>query len=138
MPPPPKLSVIVPFYNEEDSIAPLYAAIVAAVTPLRIAFEMVFVDDGSKDSTLARAVELARRDRRIRVVKFRRNYGQTAAMAAGIEYATGEVLVTMDGDLQNDPVDIEEFLRKIDSGYDVVVGWRHHRQDNISLGESLQ
>jgi glycosyltransferase involved in cell wall biosynthesis len=128
---PLKLSVIVPFFNEQDSIGPLYAAIVGAVVPLQIPFEMVFVDDGSKDLTFARAVELARVDPRIRVVKFRRNYGQTAAMAAGIEYATGEVLVTMDGDLQNDPADIEEFLRKIDAGYDVVVGWRHQRQDKL-------
>lgn len=128
---PLKLSVIVPFFNEQDSIAPLHAAIVGAVAPLQIPFEMVFVDDGSKDATFARAVELARTDPRIRVVKFRRNYGQTAAMAAGIEYATGEVLVTMDGDLQNDPADIEEFLRKIDAGYDVVVGWRHQRQDKL-------
>jgi glycosyltransferase involved in cell wall biosynthesis len=128
---PVKLSVIVPFFNEQDSIAPLHAAIVGAVAPLQIPFEMVFVDDGSKDATLARAVEMARVDPRIRVVKFRRNYGQTAAMAAGIEYANGEVLVTMDGDLQNDPADIEEFLRKIDAGYDVVVGWRHQRQDKL-------
>ena len=128
---PIKLSVIVPFYNEQDSIAALHAAIVDAVAPLQIPFEMVFVDDGSKDQTLARAVELARKDHRIRVVKFRRNYGQTAAMAAGIEYASGEVLVTMDGDLQNDPADIEQFLRKVDAGYDVVVGWRHDRQDKL-------
>jgi glycosyltransferase involved in cell wall biosynthesis len=128
---PLKLSVIVPFFNEQDSIGPLYSAIVGAVVPLQIPFEMVFVDDGSRDLTFARAVELARVDPRILVVKFRRNYGQTAAMAAGIEYATGEVLVTMDGDLQNDPADIEEFLHKIDAGYDVVVGWRHQRQDKL-------
>lgn len=128
---PIKLSVIVPFYNEQDSIGPMHAAIVAAVAPLQIPFEMVFVDDGSKDSTLARALELARQDPRIRVVKFRRNYGQTAAMAAGIEYAKGEILVTMDGDLQNDPADIENFLQKIEQGYDVVVGWRHQRQDKL-------
>jgi glycosyltransferase involved in cell wall biosynthesis len=127
----PKVSVIVPFYNEQDSIAPLHAAIVAALEPLQIAFEMVFVDDGSQDETLARARTIALTDPRVRIVKFRRNYGQTAAMAAGIEYATGEILVTMDGDLQNDPADIEEFLRKIDAGYDVVVGWRHQRQDNL-------
>lgn len=131
MRPPIKLSVIVPFYNEQDSIGALHTAIVDAVAPLQIPFEMVFVDDGSKDQTLARAVELARKDHRIRVVQFRRNYGQTAAMAAGIEYARGEVLVTMDGDLQNDPADIEQFLRKIDAGYDVVVGWRHDRQDKL-------
>ena len=129
--PRPKLSVIVPFFNEEDSIAPLYAAVVAAVSPLNIPFEMLFVDDGSRDATHARAVALAESDGRVRVVKFRRNYGQTAAMAAGIEYASGEILVTMDGDLQNDPADIEQLLAKIDEGYDIVVGWRHRRQDKL-------
>jgi glycosyltransferase involved in cell wall biosynthesis len=98
----PRLSVIVPFYNEEDSIDPMHAAIVAAVEPLHITFEMVFVDDGSRDATALRADAIARADRRVRCVKFRRNYGQTAAMAAGIEYAAGQILVTMDGDLQND------------------------------------
>lgn len=127
----PKLSVIVPFYNEEDSIVPMHAAIVSAVEPLRIPFEMVFVDDGSRDATALRAEEIARRDPRVRFVKFRRNYGQTAAMAAGIEYATGEILVTMDGDLQNDPADIEHFLAKMAEGYDIVVGWRHKRQDKL-------
>src|SRR5262245_19000353 len=92
---------------------------------------MVFVDDGSRDGTLARASELAHRDPRVRVVKFRRNYGQTAAMAAGIEAARGDVIVTMDGDLQNDPRDIGEFLALIDQGYDIVVGWRHERQDKL-------
>ncbi len=131
MHPLPRLSVIVPFYNEEDSIGPMHAAIIAAVEPLNIAFEMVFVDDGSRDATAARAEEIARRDGRVRFVKFRRNYGQTAAMAAGIEYARGEILVTMDGDLQNDPSDIEHFLSKMAEGYDIVVGWRHKRQDKL-------
>jgi glycosyltransferase involved in cell wall biosynthesis len=126
-----KLSVIVPLYNEEDSVEPLHAAIVAAVAPLGIEFEMLFVDDGSRDTTHARAVAVARRDTRVRVIKFRRNYGQTAAMAAGIEYAAGEVLVTMDGDLQNDPADIEHLLAKINEGYDIVVGWRFRRQDKL-------
>lgn len=127
----PKLSVIVPFFNEEDSVGPLYAAIVEAIVPLRISFEIVFVDDGSADATLERAVHLARSDPRVRVVKFRRNYGQTAAMAAGIEHAAGNILVTMDGDLQNDPADIGHFLSKIDEGFDIVVGWRHQRQDKL-------
>src|ERR1700690_753050 len=109
----------------------MYAAIVAAVEPLALSFEMVFVDDGSRDATAERAEEIARRDPRVRFVKFRRNYGQTAAMAAGIEYATGEILVTMDGDLQNDPADIELFLDKMAEGYDIVVGWRHKRQDKL-------
>jgi glycosyltransferase involved in cell wall biosynthesis len=127
----PDLSVIVPFYNEEDNIVPMHAAIVAALDPLGLPFEMVFVDDGSKDRTLERAIELTKVDERLRVVKFRRNYGQTPAMAAGIEHARGKVLVTMDGDLQNDPRDIPLFLEKMSEGYDIVVGWRFNRQDKL-------
>jgi glycosyltransferase involved in cell wall biosynthesis len=125
------LSVIVPFFNEEDSIRPLHAAIVDALTPLGVDFEMVFVDDGSSDSTIDIATALVQSDPRVRVVKFRRNYGQTPAMAAGIEHARGRILVTMDGDLQNDPADIGHFLEKIDEGFDIVVGWRHNRQDKL-------
>jgi glycosyltransferase involved in cell wall biosynthesis len=124
----PKLSIIVPFYNEEDNIQRMHAAIASAVEPLGVPFEMVMVDDGSRDATLALATEIASR---VRVVKFRRNYGQTPAMAAGIEHAAGEILVTMDGDLQNDPEDIRRFLQKIDEGYDIVVGWRENRQDKL-------
>jgi len=127
----PDLSVIVPFYNEQESIRRMYAAIVAAVEPLGIPFEMVFVNDGSRDRTLEIATEIAREDPRVAVVNFRRNYGQTPAMAAGIEQARGRILVTMDGDLQNDPRDIEHFLAKIDEGYDIVVGWRFNRQDKL-------
>jgi glycosyltransferase involved in cell wall biosynthesis len=127
----PKLSIIVPFYNEEDNIRRMHAAIAAAVEPIGVPFEMVMVDDGSRDATLALATEIARQDSRVRVVKFRRNYGQTPAMAAGIEHAAGEILVTMDGDLQNDPEDIRRFLEKIDEGYDIVVGWRENRQDKL-------
>ena len=127
----PRLSIVVPFYNEQQSITPLHAAIDAAVTPLGIPYEMVFVDDGSKDNTFAIGVELARKDPRVRMVRFRRNYGQTAAMAAGIEQAHGEVIVTMDGDLQNDPADIGAFLANIDAGNDIVVGWRFNRQDKL-------
>ena len=127
----PDLSVIVPFYNEEDNIRRMHAAIVAAIEPLGVPFEMVLVNDGSRDRTLERATEIAREDPRVRVVNFRRNYGQTPAMAAGIEQAHGKVLVTMDGDLQNDPRDIEHFLAKINEGYDIVVGWRFNRQDKL-------
>ena len=127
----PDLSVIVPFYNEEDNLVRMHAAIVSAMEAIGVSFEMVFVDDGSRDRTLERAVEVARTDSRLRVVKFRRNYGQTPAMAAGIEQARGKVLVTMDGDLQNDPADIAHFLAKIDEGNDIVVGWRHDRQDKL-------
>jgi glycosyltransferase involved in cell wall biosynthesis len=127
----PAFSVIVPFYNEEENIHRMHAAIVEAVEPLGLDFEMVFVNDGSGDHTLESAIDIAQRDPRVRVVNFRRNYGQTPAMAAGIEQARGKVLVTMDGDLQNDPRDIEHFLAKIDEGYDIVVGWRFNRQDKL-------
>jgi glycosyltransferase involved in cell wall biosynthesis len=127
----PKVSVIVPLYNEQESVRPLYAAIVQSVGELGCPFEMVFVDDGSVDDTVAIVREIARIDSRLRLVKFRKNYGQTPAMAAGIEHACGEVLVTMDGDLQNDPADIGSLLEKIDEGYDIVVGWRHNRQDKL-------
>ncbi len=127
----PHVSIIVPFFNEEESISRLHAAVVNAVAPLGIPFEMVFVDDGSTDATVAIGTQLAKSDSRVRIVKFRRNYGQTPAMAAGIEHARGSVLVTMDGDLQNDPADIADFLAKIDEGFDIVVGWRHNRQDKL-------
>ncbi|HWW79012.1 MAG TPA: glycosyltransferase family 2 protein [Steroidobacteraceae bacterium] len=127
----PELSIVVPLYNEEDSLRPLYAAITHAVAPLGISFEIVFVDDGSRDATVRVADEIARSDPRVCLVKFRRNYGQTPAMAAGIAQASGDVIVTMDGDLQNDPADIGALLRKIDEGYDIVVGWRFDRQDKL-------
>ncbi len=127
----PKVSVIVPLYNEQESVRPLYAAIVQSLGELAIPYEMVFVDDGSVDKTVEIVRDLARIDSRLKLVKFRRNYGQTPAMAAGIEYATGEILVTMDGDLQNDPADIGSLLQKIDEGYDIVVGWRFNRQDKL-------
>jgi len=126
-----KLSVIVPFYNEEENIRSMHKAIVTAIEPLNVSFEMVFVNDGSKDSTLELAIDIARNDPRVKVVNFRRNYGQTPAMAAGIEHASGQILITMDGDLQNDPGDIQNFLNKIDEGYDIVVGWRFNRQDKL-------
>ncbi len=125
------LSVIVPLYNEEDSVTLLYEKIVAAVQPLGLKFEILFVDDGSRDNTVAVATRIANRDKRLRIVKFRRNYGQTPAMAAGIDLARGRYLITMDGDLQNDPDDIPTFLEKLDEGYDIVVGWRHKRQDKL-------
>ena len=127
----PELSVIVPLYNEEESVTPLYEKIVAAVQPLGLDFEILFVDDGSKDNTVPVATLIANQDKRLRIVKFRRNYGQTPAMAAGIDLARGKYLVTMDGDLQNDPDDIPRFLEKLDEGYDIVVGWRHNRQDKL-------
>jgi glycosyltransferase involved in cell wall biosynthesis len=126
------LSVIAPLYNEEDNVALLHAAIVAAVRPLNMRSEIILVDDGSRDATFERALELPAEDPPLRLVKLRRNSGQTAAMVAGIDYAQGRILLTMDGDLQNDPGDIPLFLEKIEEGYDLVVGWRHNRQDHWS------
>jgi glycosyltransferase involved in cell wall biosynthesis len=125
------LSIIVPLYNEQDNVVPLCDAIVAAVTPLGIDFEVLLVDDGSSDRTFDIAATLPRRRPEIRVLRLRRNSGQTAAMAAGIEHAEGKVLVTMDGDLQNDPEDIPLFLEKVAEGHDIVVGWRHERKDKL-------
>jgi glycosyltransferase involved in cell wall biosynthesis len=125
------LSVVVPLFNEEESVRPLYAGIVAAVEPLGVSFEIVFVDDGSRDGTAAIADEIACADPRVCLVKFRRNYGQTPAMAAGIAESRGEIIVTMDGDLQNDPADIGELLARIEEGNDIVVGWRHDRRDKL-------
>lgn len=129
----PDLSIIVPLYNEEDNVRPLFDAIAAAVAPLPLTVELLLVDDGSRDATFARALELPRDGKpKLRLVKLRRNYGQTAAMAAGIEQARGRVLVTLDGDLQNDPTDIPRFLAEIEKGFDLVVGWRKDRKDHWS------
>lgn len=131
MKPQPELSVIVPLYNEEENVGRLYEAIEAALERLGESYEIIFVDDGSSDATFHRARELAQRHDRLRLIKFRRNYGQTPAMAAGIDYASGRILVTMDGDLQNDPGDIGRLISKIREGYDIVVGWRYNRQDKL-------
>jgi glycosyltransferase involved in cell wall biosynthesis len=125
------LSVIVPLYNEEESVRPLYSAIRKTLDSIRVDYEVLFVDDGSQDSTFRVAADLAAEDNRLRVIKFRKNYGQTPAMAAGIDQARGQILVTMDGDLQNDPSDIPAFIERINAGYDIVVGWRHERQDKL-------
>ncbi|NOY63081.1 MAG: glycosyltransferase family 2 protein [Gammaproteobacteria bacterium] len=126
-----ELSIIVPFYNEEECIEAMYKALVDALDPLGLSYEMLFVDDGSRDTTAEIATRIAKKDKRLRFVKFRRNYGQTPAMAAGIDHARGKILITMDGDLQNDPRDIPLFLEKIKEGYDIVVGWRFNRQDKL-------
>jgi len=127
----PDLSVIVPLFNEEESIEPLYVAIVSALDPLGLEYEILLVDDGSRDATFAKAKKIGRGDPRLRVIRFRKNYGQTPAMVAGIEHARGKVLITMDGDLQNDPSDIPRFLEEIRGGADIVCGWRHKRQDKL-------
>jgi len=125
------LSVIAPLYNEEESVGLLYQKIKEAAEMTNLSYEIIFVDDGSSDATLHQASLLADDDKRLRVVEFRRNYGQTPAMAAGIDLAQGDILVTMDGDLQNDPKDIPMMIDKLNEGYDLVVGWRHNRKDKL-------
>lgn len=126
-----ELSIIVPLYNEEDSVPRLYQAIVDAVEPMNRPFEILFADDGSRDNTLDVAIALAEQDPRLRVIEFRKNYGQTPAMASGIDHAIGKILVTMDGDLQNDPSDIPMMVERLETGFDIVVGWRHQREDKL-------
>ncbi|MGV7927676.1 MAG: glycosyltransferase family 2 protein [Spirochaetota bacterium] len=129
----PYLSILLPLYNEEENIKPQYEEIVKAADKLKVNYEIVFVDDGSTDNSFGILTSIALRDRRVKLVQFRRNFGQTAAMAAGIDHARGEILVFMDSDLQNDPKDIGRLLEKIEEGYDVVSGWRKNRKDNLFI-----
>ena len=132
----PQLTITVPIYNEEQNIAPLYEKVTAAMATLGKTWELVLVDDGSSDGSPALLDDLARRDDRVSVVHFRRNYGQTAAFMAGMDHARGEIIVPMDGDLQNDPADIVKLLAKIDEGFDVVSGWRKDRGQRSSATPS--
>jgi glycosyltransferase involved in cell wall biosynthesis len=125
------LSVVIPIKDERDNLGPLHQRLGAALEPLGIDYEVVFVDDGSIDGSFAMLESLAARDRRVKVVRLRRNFGQTAALQAGINHSSGEVLVTMDGDLQNDPADIPALLTKLHEGYDAVLGLRANRQDHF-------
>ncbi len=124
------ISLVIPVYNEEESLPLLFDAIHIALDSLPRTWEILFIDDGSSDKSLSVLRTLAEKDpEHIRVVAFRRNFGQTAAMSAGIDHAQGEVIVLLDADLQNDPADIPMMLEKLDEGYDVVSGWRINRQD---------
>src|SRR5579883_2681626 len=123
------LSVIIPVYNEEESIPLLHERLRLVLEKQSYSYEIIYVDDGSKDETLARLQHLVDSDPHVQVIHLRRNFGQTAAIAAGVAHSSGEVVVFMDGDLQNDPIDIPRLLAKIEEGYDVVSGWRKERQD---------
>ncbi len=129
----PEISVIIPVYNEEDNLELLYEKLLISLTGTKRTWEVILIDDGSKDTSFAELQKLAANDKRIKVVRFVRNYGQTAALAAGIEHAQGKVIIPMDADLQNDPADINALLDKIDEGYDVVSGWRKDRKDGLWL-----
>src|ERR1041385_330531 len=127
----PEISIFLPVYNEEPNLLPLHAKLDEALKALGRSAEIVYVDDGSTDGSLKVLRDIAGLDPRVRVVALKRNYGQTAAMAAGIDAARGEVLIPMDADLQNDPADIVKLLEKLDEGYDVVSGWRKNRKDKM-------
>lgn len=126
---PVQLSIVVPLYNEEECVERLYQTIRDEADKLGRTFEIIFVDDCSKDRTFEIAAGLARADKRLRVIRFRRNCGQTPAMACGFDHARGETIITMDGDLQNNPADMGKLLKKMDEGFEVVSGWRYKRQD---------
>jgi glycosyltransferase involved in cell wall biosynthesis len=128
---PLKLSVVIPLYNEEESIPDLRSGLLGALESFDIPFEIIIVDDGSRDRSFALLRAWAEEDPRLTVIRLRRNFGQTAAFSAGFDQARGEVVVTMDADLQNDPRDIPLLLAKIDEGYDIVSGWRKDRQDRF-------
>ncbi len=125
------LSLVIPVYNEEENLRPLAAEIRAALGGGSLDYEVIFIDDGSQDGSFARLRDLAAEDDHVIAIRFRRNYGQTAAFAAGFDHARGRVIVTLDADRQNDPADIPTLLAELDKGYDVVNGWRENRQDNV-------
>ena len=127
----PTLSIVVPVYNEEENVHLLFEKIQAVCEAIGEAYEVLFVDDGSHDKTFAVLSELSKQEPQLVVIRFEKNAGQTAAMAAGFEFARGERIVSMDGDLQNDPIDIPRLLEKLNEGYDLVCGWRKERQDKF-------
>lgn len=127
------ISVVVPVFEEEDNLAPLHSEIARALDALAEPAEVIYVDDGSRDRSLAVLLELRRTDRRVRVVQFARNAGQTAAMAAGFDHARGDVVITLDADMQNDPADIPRLVAELRGGWDVVAGWRKERHDGFVL-----
>jgi glycosyltransferase involved in cell wall biosynthesis len=129
----PVYSVVIPFYNEAEVIEELYARLTAVMNALRVSYEMIFVNDGSQDETEAVLENLAEKDDRITVVELRRNFGQTPALAAGFDHSSGDVIVSMDGDLQHAPEDIPALLKPIEKGYDLVSGWRKQRVDNFLM-----
>ncbi len=129
----PKYSIVVPFHNEEDNVTVMYDRLKEVMEQIGDSFELVLVDDGSSDRSYKLLEEIAAVDSRVLVVKLRRNFGQTSALAAGFDHASGEFILSMDGDLQHDPNEIPNFLEKLEEGYDVVSGWREKRIDNFVM-----
>jgi glycosyltransferase involved in cell wall biosynthesis len=128
-----KISVVIPVYNEDENVVPCYNEIVDAFAPLKYEYEIIFIDDGSNDSTFETLEKLSKNDIRLKVIKLRKNFGQSAALKAGLDYASGNIIATMDGDLQNDPADIPKMIKILKhEDCDVVCGWRHNRKDTFS------
>jgi glycosyltransferase involved in cell wall biosynthesis len=125
------ISIIIPVYNEEKNISLQYLKILKSVEPLNLLFEIIFINDGSSDDSESILAKITANDNRVMAINFKKNFGQTAALMAGIDHAKGEIIIPMDGDLQNDPADISRLLAKLDEGYDVVSGWRKNRQDHF-------
>lgn len=128
-----EISVIVPFYNEEENVEELYARLTAVMTGLKRPYELIFIDDGSTDRTPDLLQKIFKKDKHVQVIRMKKNFGQTAGLQAGFDYAAGDVIISMDGDLQHDPAEIPMFLDKLDEGYDIVSGWRKKRVDNPLL-----
>ena len=127
------LSIVIPVFNEEENLEELYDRLTSALAPIKQSYEIIFVDDGSTDRSFEILRQIAQIDLNVKAIRFRRNFGQTAAMSAGFDHAQGNVIIPMDADLQNDPLDIERLLQKLDEGYDVVSGWRANRKDGFIL-----
>ena len=125
------ISIVVPVYNEQDNVEAVYSAISTALKAMECSYEIIMVDDGSSDGSYRVLTGLAAKDAALKVIRFRRNFGQTAAMSAGFDFAKGKIIIPMDGDLQNDPADIPRLVEKIGEGFDVVSGWRRDRKDTF-------
>ena len=125
------ISVIVPVYNEEENVLRLYQELLDVLRRMKRPYEMIFIDDGSRDKTLERLIDASKADSNLKVIEFRRNFGQTAAMAAGLEHSRYGIVITMDGDLQNDPYEIPRMVEKLEEGFDLVAGWRKDRKDKF-------
>jgi len=129
----PEISIVVPLYNEEENIEELYRRLKEVLNMVGRTYELVFVDDGSRDKTAELLRQIFEKDQNVKVVRLRRNFGQTAALQAGFDFASGQIIISMDGDLQHDPADIPAFLAKLEEGFDIVSGWRKRRVDNLFL-----
>src|SRR5215469_2819646 len=127
---PIRYSIVIPLYNEEHSVRTLYSRIVEAMEEFDDPYQIIFVDDGSRDRTYDVVSDICEEDRRVVLIRLRKNFGQTAALKAGFDFARGEIIISMDGDLQHDPAEIPAFIAKLEEGYDIVSGWRYERQDN--------